>query len=152
MGLSEAVIQGLRKCVVASIGPTTSEELRERGTDPDMESSHPKMGFLVREAAERAGGSAEGQARLATSELPPGPCDASVGSPAKKCSAHEQFDHPATCRGFQPPQARGLSFCQLHARHLVELASNAFDEPAEIFSAHRCSGIHGPRGAKCTPH
>ena len=55
MGLSEAVIQGLRKCVVASIGPTTSEELRERGTDPDMESSHPKMGFLVREAAERAG-------------------------------------------------------------------------------------------------
>jgi len=55
MGLHEAVIQGLRKCVVASIGPTTSEELRERGTDPDMESSHPKMGFLVREAAERAG-------------------------------------------------------------------------------------------------
>ena len=56
MGLSGAVIKGLRKCVVASIGPTTSEELRERGTDPDMESSHPKMGFLVREAAERAGG------------------------------------------------------------------------------------------------
>jgi uroporphyrinogen-III synthase len=56
MGLSGAVIEGLRKCVVASIGPTTSEELRERGTDPDMESSHPKMGFLVREAAERAGG------------------------------------------------------------------------------------------------
>jgi uroporphyrinogen-III synthase len=55
MGLREAVIQGLRNCVVASIGPTTSEELRERGTDPDMESSHPKMGFLVREAAERAG-------------------------------------------------------------------------------------------------
>ena len=56
MGLSGAVIEGLRKCVVASIGPTTSEELRERGTDPDMESSHPKMGFLVREAAEQAGG------------------------------------------------------------------------------------------------
>jgi uroporphyrinogen-III synthase len=55
MGLSNAVTQGLRKCVVASIGPTTSEELRERGTDPDMEPSHPKMGFLVREAAERAG-------------------------------------------------------------------------------------------------
>ena len=55
MGLGEAVIEGLRKCVVASIGPTTSEELRERGTDPDMEASHPKMGFLVREAAERAG-------------------------------------------------------------------------------------------------
>jgi uroporphyrinogen-III synthase len=55
MGLGEAVMDGLRKCVVASIGPTTSEELRERGTHPDMEASHPKMGFLVREAAERAG-------------------------------------------------------------------------------------------------
>jgi uroporphyrinogen-III synthase len=55
MGLSEAVMKGLRRCVVASIGPTTSEELRERGTNPDIEASHPKMGFLVREAAERAG-------------------------------------------------------------------------------------------------
>ena len=55
MGLIGPVIDWLRKCVVASIGPTTSEELRERGTDPDMEASHPKMGFLVREAAERAG-------------------------------------------------------------------------------------------------
>ena len=40
--------------VVASIGPTTSEELRSRGIPIDLESSHPKMGFLVREAAERA--------------------------------------------------------------------------------------------------
>jgi uroporphyrinogen-III synthase len=54
LGLGEAVVAGLRKAVVASIGPTTSEELRERGTDPDMEASHPKMGFLVREASERA--------------------------------------------------------------------------------------------------
>ena len=55
MGLGEAVARGLRRAVVASIGPTTSEELRERGAVPDMEASHPKMGFLVREAAERAG-------------------------------------------------------------------------------------------------
>ena len=55
MGLGKAVADGLRKAVVASIGPTTSEELRERGAVPDMEASHPKMGFLVREAAERAG-------------------------------------------------------------------------------------------------
>jgi uroporphyrinogen-III synthase len=39
---------------VASIGPTTTEELRQRGIAPDLEPSHPKMGFLVREAAERA--------------------------------------------------------------------------------------------------
>ena len=55
MALADRVMEGLRTCVVASIGPTTSEELRERGTDPDMEASHPKMGFLVRETAERAG-------------------------------------------------------------------------------------------------
>ena len=42
-----------------------------------------------------------------------------------------------TCRRFESPQARGLSFCQLHSRHLIELASDAFDEPAEIFGAHR---------------
>jgi uroporphyrinogen-III synthase len=55
MGLRGPVSDGLRKAVVASIGPTTSEELREQGVLPDMEASHPKMGFLVREAAERAG-------------------------------------------------------------------------------------------------
>lgn len=46
---------GLRRLVIASVGPTTSEELREQGIDVDLEPSHPKMGFLVREAAERAG-------------------------------------------------------------------------------------------------
>jgi uroporphyrinogen-III synthase len=54
MDLRDAVVGGLRRMVVASIGPTTSEELRQQGIDVDMEPSHPKMGFLVREAAERA--------------------------------------------------------------------------------------------------
>lgn len=54
MGLDEDVRAGLRKAVVASIGPTTTEELRQQGIAPDLEPSHPKMGFLVREAAERA--------------------------------------------------------------------------------------------------
>lgn len=55
MGLRAAIAAGLRKIVVASIGPTTSDELKEHGTVPDLEASHPKMGFLVREASERAG-------------------------------------------------------------------------------------------------
>jgi uroporphyrinogen-III synthase len=54
MGMRDAVRRGLASCVVASIGPTTSEEMREQGIAPDMEPTHPKMGFLVREAAERA--------------------------------------------------------------------------------------------------
>jgi uroporphyrinogen-III synthase len=54
LGMGAAVRQGLTTCVVASIGPTTTEEMREQGIVPDMEPTHPKMGFLVREAAERA--------------------------------------------------------------------------------------------------
>jgi uroporphyrinogen-III synthase len=56
MGMGDQVRRGLKSCVVASIGPTTSEEIREHGIEPDLEPAHPKMGFLVREAAERAGG------------------------------------------------------------------------------------------------
>ncbi len=55
MGEETAVREGLRRMVVASIGPTTSEELRQQGLDIDLEASHPKMGFLVREAAEYVG-------------------------------------------------------------------------------------------------
>ena len=40
--------------VVGSIGPVTSEELREQGFAVDFEPEHPKMGFLVNEAAQRA--------------------------------------------------------------------------------------------------
>jgi uroporphyrinogen-III synthase len=55
MGMADAVRSGLSRTLVASIGPTTSEELREKGLRVDLEPSHPKMGFLVREAAERVG-------------------------------------------------------------------------------------------------
>jgi uroporphyrinogen-III synthase len=54
--LEQQVRDGLGTLAVASIGPTTSEELREQGISIDIEASHPKMGFLVREAAERAAG------------------------------------------------------------------------------------------------
>jgi uroporphyrinogen-III synthase len=55
MGQEDGLRQGMRRVLVASIGPTTSEHLREEGVHVDLEASHPKMGFLVREAAERAG-------------------------------------------------------------------------------------------------
>jgi uroporphyrinogen-III synthase len=54
MQLETQVRDALRRLVIASIGPTTSDELRAEGIDVDLEPSHPKMGFLVREAAERA--------------------------------------------------------------------------------------------------
>jgi uroporphyrinogen-III synthase len=54
LGQAHNVRDGLRRMVVASIGPTTTEELRNQGIAADLEASHPKMGFLVREAAERS--------------------------------------------------------------------------------------------------
>lgn len=55
MGLGDAVRRGLAHAVVASIGPSTSAELRRQGIGVDLDASHPKMGQLVRDAAERAG-------------------------------------------------------------------------------------------------
>ena len=46
--------QALRRMVIASIGPTTTETLEEFGLAPDITPSHPKMGFLVKETAEQA--------------------------------------------------------------------------------------------------
>lgn len=54
MGLGRVVFTHLAELVVASIGPTTSEELREHGLAVDLEASHPKMGVLVRDAAEHS--------------------------------------------------------------------------------------------------
>src|SRR3954454_6186489 len=54
LGLAEEVRSGFRNVVVASIGPTTSEMLRNENLAVDIEPSHPKMGHLINEAAERA--------------------------------------------------------------------------------------------------
>jgi len=40
--------------MVASIGPLASERLRQHGFPVDLESSHPKMGILVKEASQAA--------------------------------------------------------------------------------------------------
>jgi uroporphyrinogen-III synthase len=43
----------LKKIVVASIGPTASERLRQHEWPIDLEPSHPKMGVLVKETGEQ---------------------------------------------------------------------------------------------------
>jgi len=52
--IQDEVRRGLERLVIASIGPSTSECIRSLGLQPDMEASHPRMGFLVKEAAERS--------------------------------------------------------------------------------------------------
>jgi uroporphyrinogen-III synthase len=54
MGLRASLIRALQKVKIASIGPVTSEALNEYELKASMEPSHPKMGFLVKEAAELA--------------------------------------------------------------------------------------------------
>jgi len=53
-GIERDVRQAFNHAAVVSIGPTTTEALEEFGIHPDLEPSHPKMGFLVKEAAEQA--------------------------------------------------------------------------------------------------
>jgi uroporphyrinogen decarboxylase len=54
LGLADEVRSGFRHVVVASIGPTTSEMLRNEDLLVDLEPSHPKMGHLVQETAAQA--------------------------------------------------------------------------------------------------
>lgn len=56
MNLESQLRRSLARTLIASIGPVTSEALREHGIQPDFEPTHPKMGFLVNEAAERGAG------------------------------------------------------------------------------------------------
>ncbi len=54
IGLAQQFADSLNQAVVASIGPIASETLRENDVRVDLEPSHPKMGFLVKEAAEKS--------------------------------------------------------------------------------------------------
>lgn len=55
MNLRAALEKAFAKILVASIGPSTSEALRNAGVSVDLEPTHPKMGVLVKEAAEHSG-------------------------------------------------------------------------------------------------
>jgi uroporphyrinogen decarboxylase len=97
LGVVDELRAGVRKLVVASIGPTTSEMLRNEGLPVDMEPSHPKMGHLVTEAAERAGELLNRKRRLAnqigvtrSSDFPlPIPHSALADSPFLKACRRE---------------------------------------------------------------
>ncbi len=53
LGLEAEIRDAFARVMVASIGPTTTETLEDFGVHPDMTPQHPKMGFLVKEAAEQ---------------------------------------------------------------------------------------------------
>ena len=47
-------MEGIKKALICSIGPSTTETLKENGISVDYEPDSPKMGNLVREAARRS--------------------------------------------------------------------------------------------------
>ena len=53
MGCEADARAGLRRLLIASIGPVTSEELRRQGFVADLEPTTARMGVLVKETAER---------------------------------------------------------------------------------------------------
>ncbi len=53
LGIEDRALAALRRCLIGSIGPTTTEALEEFEIRPSFEPSQPKMGILVKEAAER---------------------------------------------------------------------------------------------------
>src|SRR5258708_24905440 len=55
IGESDKLRDALNRMMIASIGPTTSETLGNHGLHVNLEPSHPNMGVLVKEAAERSG-------------------------------------------------------------------------------------------------
>jgi uroporphyrinogen-III synthase len=54
MGYTDALHEGFRSTVVGSIGPSTTEGLSAYGVVPDYEPTQSKMGFLIKELAERS--------------------------------------------------------------------------------------------------
>jgi uroporphyrinogen-III synthase len=54
MGEHQRLRDAFQRVMVASIGPSTTETLHSFGLGVDLETSHPKMGLLVREAAEQS--------------------------------------------------------------------------------------------------
>lgn len=54
MGYGDALHEGFRSTLIGSIGPSTTEGLAAYNVAPDYEPSQSRMGFLIKELAERA--------------------------------------------------------------------------------------------------
>ncbi len=96
MGLSEQVSERLNQAVIGSVGPATSEALREYGWPVDVQPEHPKMGALVAAAAERSRAILDRKQRLRIRPVAPSPTEdrqaAWYDSPFMKACRREPCD------------------------------------------------------------
>jgi len=87
LGLTDDLRSALDRTLVTSIGPTTSETLRQRGWPVDLEPEHPKMGHMV-VALTRRGGELLARKRRLANEMQ------SLGLPPQARSAQTPADGP----------------------------------------------------------
>lgn len=96
LGLEQGLRDALTRMVVASVGPTTSEMLRDHELPVDIEPEHPKMGPLVAAAAERAAELLEQKRRKVSVRQPKAapldPTAAWYNSPFMKACRREPTD------------------------------------------------------------
>ena len=83
LGLDDELRQGLRRLTIGSIGPTTSESLRELELQVDFEPQHSQMGHLVSAAAER--GPELARAKRFSASLIARPAAMPIEQPARLC-------------------------------------------------------------------
>lgn len=72
MGYTDALHEGFRSTVIGSIGPSTTEGLNAYGVGPDYEPTQSKMGFLIKELAERSAALLEQKRSDAALHVPEG--------------------------------------------------------------------------------
>ena len=81
LGVADSLRECLTETIVASIGPTTSEMLRDCDLPVDLEPEHSKMGQLVRTAAERCDELLERKRHVAVTLSGPGSNVLDVNAP-----------------------------------------------------------------------
>src|SRR4051812_38895612 len=70
LSVEQQLRDALKKMVIASVGPTTSEMLREHDLPVDIEPGHPKMGPLIAAAAEKSADILNSKRRVGSAHHP----------------------------------------------------------------------------------
>ena len=111
--LGDALQQQLGNTVIASVGPTTSETLREIGIAVDIEPEHPKMGPLVAAAA------AQSESILARKRRVASLLSGSVADPQGKQAPWYDSPFMKACRG-EPTQVTPVWLMRQAGRYMAE--------------------------------